>query len=726
MHVNASQIPTPVQASDKIISHCENYCNQMLRQRRGFPLYIPGPSEVLSDGIQIGDVGTVTAEGLFIFLFNIYVDGDNAPPRYNDQDIITIHYDPGNYVSSSLVQRFTENAPSNQFSESNFIFRCRPSEGAVLTLPHGAVLKKLMNVKPLREYARKNAERWYGYMESTRGLAVDNGSLYLITGYEKAMSWGLGSYHSTQDEDTFTACFQPIHQNDGNLEYRWSGNGLFPLQHKHYNRLALTHEKSNQTVFIHGFSISLREKMSPGMFATTIVVDGDVNDIDQLQLANSSGSNSGAQASLFSWLLGFWSGGAGSGGRQHSGSVILSDFPQHHPNIFHPGKLINEYLLHKVPQAVVAISHDDDWADILAENPNTGPKTETVSDFFKRIVEKFSISEDDGTQTAFLVHRVQPQQHHKENEETLSGGQERKALPAAARSTHTMSTSVHENTLVHYVQNNPNIVNEQDPATTITEIGRAPSRPLLFTETATTRPLDTEHEKRRLTDTGLPHLIGNSPSSYDKRSTKRKHVRFSVDDDNVRPLTPSPTFSAMSLPSSPSNPDVPLPLNMGTPCVIHPVLEFTEGAISPLIFDVTLPAENVKPSTNIPPQVLGTPATDKQLSTLVLVNPRLGRWQITVLPAEGKVVLVQDVLKAIYTSLRQQVTAADFESLSPAAQVEVTVAFERRWRRMPTPEMQKTEKSKGLKRADFLGGATEFAGLSKSPMGHDCWELMLS
>ncbi|KAJ7845246.1 hypothetical protein B0H14DRAFT_2239598, partial [Mycena olivaceomarginata] len=59
-----------------------SYCNQLLRRQRGFPLYYPGPSETLPDeykknGIQIGDVGTIISEGLFDFLFNIYLAADD-------------------------------------------------------------------------------------------------------------------------------------------------------------------------------------------------------------------------------------------------------------------------------------------------------------------------------------------------------------------------------------------------------------------------------------------------------------------------------------------------------------------------------------------------------------------------------------------------------------------------------------------------------------------------
>jgi hypothetical protein len=89
-----------------------------------------------------------------------------------------------------------------------------------------------------------------------KGLAVDNGSLYLITGCEKAMSWGMAAYHSTRDTDEFQASFRPIQAN-ANPQYQWMGSGRFPAQHQHYNQPSVTNHTSNQTVFIHGLSISL-------------------------------------------------------------------------------------------------------------------------------------------------------------------------------------------------------------------------------------------------------------------------------------------------------------------------------------------------------------------------------------------------------------------------------------------------------------------------------------
>jgi hypothetical protein len=107
---------------DDTFSDCEIYCNQMLRRKRGFPLYVPGPqinlsTEYQKTGIQIGDVGRVTAEGIFDFFFNIYLPAahpinDNDVPEdfyplpwhYSSKDVFELHYDPGSCVSTSCVE----------------------------------------------------------------------------------------------------------------------------------------------------------------------------------------------------------------------------------------------------------------------------------------------------------------------------------------------------------------------------------------------------------------------------------------------------------------------------------------------------------------------------------------------------------------------------------------------------------------------------------------------
>jgi hypothetical protein len=119
---------------------------------------------------------------------------------------------------------------------------------AVLALPHGSHLQKLRNLEPIREYATGHAESWLQYVNGPRGRGLD-GSLYLVTGSEKALSWGMTSFHSVRDafQLTFT---RPT----GASGYRWRGN---PAQKKYHDPSPMHEPYRDQTTFIHGLSISL-------------------------------------------------------------------------------------------------------------------------------------------------------------------------------------------------------------------------------------------------------------------------------------------------------------------------------------------------------------------------------------------------------------------------------------------------------------------------------------
>ncbi|KAF8199273.1 hypothetical protein K438DRAFT_1524429, partial [Mycena galopus ATCC 62051] len=162
----------------------------------GFPLYIPGPQITISEayrrhGVSIGDVGTVTTKGDFDFFFNIYLPAGppintNVPDdfvpltSYEPTDVGHHDFDPGNYVSGT--------------TGGEFVFNCRAPNGAVLALPHGGHLEELRNLECVRQYAAKHAESWYKYANQKRGRGLVNGGLYLVTGWEKAKSWGMASF----------------------------------------------------------------------------------------------------------------------------------------------------------------------------------------------------------------------------------------------------------------------------------------------------------------------------------------------------------------------------------------------------------------------------------------------------------------------------------------------------------------------------------------------------
>ncbi|KAJ7873171.1 hypothetical protein B0H13DRAFT_1025037 [Mycena leptocephala] len=208
-----------------IWSESASYSCQLLRQGRGFPLYVPGPPGNLPDeyqrsGVSIGDVGTVTPDGEFDFFFNIYLEADHpinanyVPDDFSPlkkcciaRDIIPSSQDPGSHVSTSSVQKLEPDPQFNEFPGGHFMFSCGAPKGAVLALPHGAHLQKLRNLETLRTYVAKHAESWYKYIRVTRGRELENGSLYLVTGWEKAPSWGMASFRGAGGG--FQLAFQP-------------------------------------------------------------------------------------------------------------------------------------------------------------------------------------------------------------------------------------------------------------------------------------------------------------------------------------------------------------------------------------------------------------------------------------------------------------------------------------------------------------------------------------
>ncbi|KAJ7491875.1 hypothetical protein FB451DRAFT_1021694, partial [Mycena latifolia] len=349
----------------------EIYCQRLLDRKRGFPLYVPDPQRNLPEeyrttGVRIGHVGRVTPEGAFDPFFNIYYPADHpinsrgVPdnfiplPMYLEDDIFPLDYEPGDYVSTPSVQE-------------EFLFNCKGPDGALLALPHGSRLQKLENLESMRRYAAENAESWYKYVNAPEGLGrrLANGFLYLITGWEKSESWGVATFQSLAAEREFPLSFQPHPDADGGFDYRWR-RGTAARTKRGVGSPHDGQNLMNQTLFIHGFSISLGEGIWGKLFpyvSISQIVDS------QIQKSHSNFvpfSSQGSSSFLFS-ILGL---GAHHRGRtkadHHGDEVQISGFSPT-PSVFHPSKIINDYLLREAPQATVAITHDDDWCRIFQE-----------------------------------------------------------------------------------------------------------------------------------------------------------------------------------------------------------------------------------------------------------------------------------------------------------------------------------------------------------------------
>jgi len=73
------------------------------------------------------------------------------------------------------------------------VFETSASEGAILTMPEGAVSYDLENIPAFRNYVAANVEKWYKFVNGVRGREAKNGDIRLVIGCDKTTSWGMAA-----------------------------------------------------------------------------------------------------------------------------------------------------------------------------------------------------------------------------------------------------------------------------------------------------------------------------------------------------------------------------------------------------------------------------------------------------------------------------------------------------------------------------------------------------
>ena len=195
------------------------------------------------------------------------------------------------------------------------------------------------------------------------------------------------------------------------------------------------------------------------------------------------------------------------------------------------------------------------------------------------------------------------------------------------------------------------------------------------------------------------------------------------------PRTPSPTFSestasSLTAPPTPKSLFSKMPLLASKP-QIHPAITYT-GAPPYLCFDLAYPpsyllipdspagsdrsSASSRSSDSVNLTLLSEQATYPAAPSITLLTEALP-WAITV-TAKSTFVTVYDVLQALHSSLRHQVTKAEWASLSRASQDVIAASFHKRVGEFSDRLKREKQLGKGVRRLDFLVGRTRLYGIS--------------
>jgi hypothetical protein len=153
---------------------------------------------------------------------------------------------------------------------SGYRFEASTAEGAILMLPEGASRTDLRSTGKFRNYAIKHGVSWYQFVNGTLQEEVRNGSLYLITGMDRAFSYGVASFSDPSGcPDTMSASFLTIGDDTSPIGRSYSWYTQDPID----RRTGRSKEGTkNQCVFIRGFKIALKESVFAGLFSGGVVL----------------------------------------------------------------------------------------------------------------------------------------------------------------------------------------------------------------------------------------------------------------------------------------------------------------------------------------------------------------------------------------------------------------------------------------------------------------------
>ncbi|KAJ7618641.1 hypothetical protein FB45DRAFT_169939 [Roridomyces roridus] len=373
------------------MSDSQLYARLLLPRGHGYPLFHPQPYDDLWDirstGTQIGDVGVVK-DGCFDVLFNICYPADHPinrrfnrglPEGFEQLEVPpadiapqVAYHPPGADVSNT---RITKRRLDIDAGVENNVFlpagagavveiSASAKETAVLLLPDGAARWDLRPLRVFKDYALKHARSWYTWVNGRLGWMVESGDLYLITGVDKSSTWSVLATENRSEDLSLSLKLKAAQfaSASGSCTWEWESTSSFansgPRRQPGWERPAGSEPEKDQTLFLRGFKVTVRSSSwikSSKALSITESKPAHILGKSGFVPYSSPRAGSASQSTLRS---------SRPGGLQDEMEASVDYYPNS-STAYHPGCIVNDYLLESSPNADVAVTHDGEWMSVV-------------------------------------------------------------------------------------------------------------------------------------------------------------------------------------------------------------------------------------------------------------------------------------------------------------------------------------------------------------------------
>ncbi|KAJ7227927.1 hypothetical protein C8J57DRAFT_199087 [Mycena rebaudengoi] len=210
---------------------------------------------------------------------------------------------------------------------------------------------------------------------------VESNALYLVTGVDKCSSWSVAAVENQSEDFRVSLKLKASQLGSAGTTCAWEWETASSFADSGPRRLPGEELwDDNQTVFLRGFKVAIRPTPLKILNKALSIVDSKPSEIlSKSGFIPYSGPSSGGTSSFYR------SPTQPNGLSNSDDSEYIEYFPTSLAES-HPANAINAYLLDSYPDAMVAITHDDEWASVLNEDDDEMPED---AELITRVLNKY-------------------------------------------------------------------------------------------------------------------------------------------------------------------------------------------------------------------------------------------------------------------------------------------------------------------------------------------------